>query len=202
MFYDPRKKAHGLSHDPFKAIVAPRPIGWISSLSANGEFNLAPYSFFNALSSNPHLVMFSSESWKDTAKNCRDSGEFVCNYVGEKNEVAMNETSVDAPGEIDEAGFLGIELAASQMVKPSRVENVWAALECKVTQIVEPNDSAGNRAGCVVVIGEVVGIYICDEAIVDGQFEIDITKPVSRGGYLDFGRSGNKFQMPRPTWKK
>ena len=201
MFYDVRKKNHGLPHDPFKAIVSPRPIGWISSLAKNGDFNLAPYSFFNAVSDNPHIVMFSSVGWKDSARNARDTGEFVCNYVGEANEVAMNQTSVAAPPDISEAEYAGLELVKSSMVKPPRVKDVWAALECKTTQIVEPHDGDGNASGNVVVFGEVVGIHIRDDAMVDGRFEVSVTKPVSRGGYLDFGRSGEKFQMKRPDWQ-
>ena len=200
MFYDAREKNHGLPHDPFKAIVSPRPIGWISSLAANGDFNLAPYSFFNAVSDNPHIVMFSSVGWKDSAINARETGEFVCNYVGEPLEVEMNKTSAPAPSNIDEAQYAGLELAPSTLVKPARVKDVWAALECKVTQFVEPHDARGNASGNIVVFGEVIGIYIRDDAIVEGRFEVDVTKPISRGGYLDFGRSGKKFQMPRPTW--
>ncbi|MCF6321422.1 MAG: flavin reductase family protein [Rhizobiaceae bacterium] len=202
MFYDARKNNHGLPHDPFKAIVAPRPIGWISSLSKEGNFNLAPYSFFNAVSSAPYIVMFSSVGWKDSATNARDTGEFVCNYAGESMEVAMNKTSVDAPSDVNEAQYSNLELAPSSLVKPHRVKDVWAALECKVTQILEPDDAQGNPVGSVVVFGEVVGIYIKDEAIVNGQFEVDIARPVSRGGYMDFGKSGKKFQMARPIWKE
>ncbi len=202
MFYDVRKKNHGLPHDPFKAIVAPRPIGWISSLARNGDFNLAPYSFFNAVSDNPHLVMFSSVGWKDSARNVRETREFVCNYVGEIHEVEMNETSVPAPSDVNEAEYAGLELVDSTLVKPPRVKNVWAALECKVTQFLEPVDADGNACGNVMVFGEVVGIHIRDDAIVDGRFELEVTRPVSRGGYLDFGRSGEKFQMLRPEWKE
>ena len=201
MFYDARQKNHGLPYDPFKAIVSPRPIGWISTLSADGIFNLAPYSFFNAVSDNPHIVMFSSVGWKDSARNARDSGEFVCNHVGELHEAAMNATSVAAPSNVSEAEYAGIELAPSTLVKPSRVKGVWAALECKTTQILEPHDSEGNKCGNLVVFGEVVGVYIHEEAIVDGRFDVEITRPVSRGGYLDFGRTGERFQMKRPAWE-
>ena len=200
MFYDAIENNHGLPHDPFKAIVAPRPIGWISTLSHKGEFNLAPYSFFNAISSNPNMVMFSSVGWKDTVSNIRDTGEFVCNYAGELQEEAMNLTSINAPSDESEAQFAGLELEPSKLVKPDRVKGVWASLECKMTQIYEPTDLDGKSSGTVLVIGQVIGIYINDEAIVDGEFEINVTKPVSRGGYLDFGRSGDKFQMPRPVW--
>jgi len=202
MFYETRKNDHGLPHDPFKAIVAPRPIGWISSLSKMGDFNLAPYSFFNAVSSAPYIVMFSSIGWKDSATNARDTGEFVCNYAGEMLEKEMNKTSVDAPSNVNEAEYTGLELAPSSLVKPQRVKDVWAALECKVTQILEPIDTKGNPVGSVVVFGEVMGIYIRDEAIVNGQFEVDVTRPVSRGGYMDFGKTGEKYQMARPFWEE
>ena len=200
MFYELAKQQQILPHDPFKAIVSPRPIGWISSLSQEGEFNLAPYSFFNAISDNPHIVMFSSVGWKDSANNARDSGEFVCNYVGETHEQEMNATSIDAPSNVDEAKYAGLELVASTLVKPPRVKDVWAALECKTTQIIKPHDTKGIASGNIVVFGEVVGIYIRDEAIIEGLFEIERTRPVSRGGYLDFGRTGEKFQMARPVW--
>jgi len=202
MFYDVRKNNHNLPHDPFKAIVAPRPIGWITTLAENGELNLAPYSFFNVVSGNPHIVMFSSVGWKDSATNAKQTGEFVCNYVGEINEKQMNETSINAPSSISEAEYAGIEMVPSTMVKPPRVKDVWAALECKVTQLVEPHDANGVASGNVIVFGEVVGIHIRDDAIVNGLFDIEVTKPISRGGYMDFGRSGEKFQMPRPIWRE
>ncbi len=147
------------------------------------------------------MVMFSSVGWKDTVSNLRNGSEFVCNYVGENVEEVMNLTSIDAPCDVDEAAFFGLEMQASQLVKPPRVKDAWAALECVVTQIIEPEDRHGQSTGNVVVFGEVIGVYIRDDAIVNGEFEINKTRPVSRGGYLDFGRSGEKFQMPRPEWR-
>ena len=201
MFFTPGNKPDELPHDPLKAIVAPRPIGWISSLSSDGQFNLAPYSFFNAVSNTPPVVMFASMGWKDSARNAKTTGEFVCNYVGENLENEMNLTSVDAPKNVSEAEYVGLELAPSELVKPPRVKDVWAALECEVSQILEPCDASGNTIDSVIVFGEVVGVYIHDEAIVNGEFEIEKSKPISRGGYLDFGRVGDKFQMPRPIWR-
>jgi flavin reductase (DIM6/NTAB) family NADH-FMN oxidoreductase RutF len=201
MFYDAVENNHGLPHDPFKAIVSPRPIGWISSLAANGDFNLAPYSFFNAVGDKPHIVMFSSVGWKDSACNVKGTAEFVCNYVGELHEEVMNKTSVNAPSSISEAEYAGLELVPSTLVKPPRVRDVWAALECKLTQIVEPHDINGKLTGNVIVFGQVIGIHIADNAIVGGRFEVDTTRPVTRGGYLDFGRTGAKFQMRRPVWE-
>lgn len=189
-----------LPHDPLKAIVAPRPIGWISTLSKEGIFNLAPYSFFNAISSNPHLVMFSSVGWKDSASNARDTGEFVCNFVGEKDADAMNTTSVDAPSGISEAEFAGLSLTPSYAVAPPRYAPSWSALECKVTQIIEPKGISEENSGAVVVIGEVIEIYIDDDALTNGMFDLEKTKPFSRLGYLDFGKHGEMTQMPRPVW--
>ncbi|PCI03388.1 MAG: flavin reductase [Hyphomicrobiales bacterium] len=201
MFYVTKDNNHGLSHNPFKAIVAPRPIGWISTLSKEGVPNLAPYSFFNAIGANPDLIMFSSGGWKDSATNARDTGEFVYNYVGQDLVKVMNETSVDAPHNTSEFEVAGIDSAPSEMVKPARVRDACAALECKVTQIIEIVDIDGNKTNDIVVIGQVMGIYIDDKVITDGRFDVNLAKPVTRLGYMDFKGHDGIFELLRPDWK-
>ena len=191
---------HGLAHDPFKAIVAPRPIGWISSLSPAGVANLAPYSFFNAVSSSPHIVMFSSNGWKDSVANIAQTGEFVANYVDEPLAEAMNATSVPAPGAVSEFDYAGLRAAPSRWVAPPRVARARAALECRLSEIIQPKTADGGDSGHWLVLGEVVGVYIEDEAIVDGRFQVELTRPVARLGYLDFAGIGGTFELRRPDW--
>jgi flavin reductase (DIM6/NTAB) family NADH-FMN oxidoreductase RutF len=199
MFYEPAK-GHGLPHDPFKAIVAPRPIGWISSINAKGDVNLAPYSFFNALSTHPHLVMFSSEGEKDSVVFARESGEFVVNLVGHALVEQMNASAVDAPRGISEFDYAGLKPSPSRMVKPPRVEGALAALECKVTEILQPKGLDGKTGERFVVFGEVVGIHIDEAVMTDGLFDIVKAGTVSRLGYMDYAAVTETFQMRRPLW--
>lgn len=200
MFYQP-KDGHGLPHDPLKAIVAPRPIGWISTRAPDGVLNLAPYSFFNMLCSRPPLVMFSSESEKDAAAAARASGEFVANLVTRDLAGAMNRSSVDAPRTVSEFGYAGLTPAASQVVAAPRVAEAPAALECIVTQILEPRGLDGKSVGSVVVIGEIVGVHIDDSLIVDGLFDIRRAGTIARLGYMDYTDIGEIFSMRRPRWE-
>jgi flavin reductase (DIM6/NTAB) family NADH-FMN oxidoreductase RutF len=201
MFYEP-SKGHGLPHDPFKAIVAPRPIGWISTLSRAGQLNLAPYSYFNAFSTHPHLVWFSSEGEKDSATFARETGEFVANLVGRDLAQQMTRTSIDAPRGVSEFDFAGLEQVASRLVAPPRVKGAPAALECKVTEIFEPRGLNGDKAGVFVVIGEVVGIHIDEAFLTDGQFDTVKAGNVARLGYMDYTRVDAMFDMRRPRWGK
>ncbi|TYR31034.1 flavin reductase family protein [Mesorhizobium microcysteis] len=200
MFYEP-SKGHGLPHDPFKAIVAPRPIGWISSLAKDGSLNLAPYSFFNALGTHPHMVMFSSEGRKDSATFIGETGEFVANLVSRNLAEKMNATSVDAPRGKSEFDFAGLGQAPSRLVAPPRVAEALAALECKVTDIYEPRGLDGRVSGNIVVFGEVVGVYIDEVVLTDGMFDIVKAGTVSRLGYRDYAAITETFEMIRPRWK-
>lgn len=200
MFYETAKRDHGLPHDPMKAIVAPRPIGWISSLSKAGAVNLAPYSYFNLVSSRPDLVMFSSEGEKDSLSNIRDTGEFVANHVGHHLAEQMNLTSVPAPNEIDEFEFAGLEAAPCRLVKPPRVAAAYAALECKLVEIHPLKGLDGKPAASTMVIGEVVGVHIDEAVLRDGRFDVDLARPVTRLGYRDYARQGELFEMTRPDW--
>ncbi len=136
MFYETAKRNHGLPHDPFKAIVAPRPIGWITTMSGKGEINLAPYSFFNGVSTFPPVVMFSSEGHKDSVTNAQETREFVCNLATWDLRAQMNVTSATFPHGVNEMEQAGLKSAPSVLVKPPRVAASPCALECKVTQIV------------------------------------------------------------------
>lgn len=200
MFYEP-SKGHGLPHDPFKAIVAPRPIGWISTIGRDGALNLAPYSFFNAISSHPHLVLFSSEGEKDSLSFVRETSEFVANLVGRSLASNMSRSSVNAPRGVSEFGYAGLTPAPSRLVTPPRVAEAPAALECKMTEILEPKGLDGRHAGVFVVVGEVVGVHI-DEAFLTpaGLFDTVKAGNVARLGYMDYSSVDATFAMRRPRW--
>jgi len=200
MFYRPTKDAHNLPHDPFKAIVSPRPIGWISTLDANGIANLAPYSFFNALADNPPMVMFSStgkkadqDYAKDTVANVRATGEFVANIVSFDLRDAMNASAAILPKTVDEFAHAGLTKADCEVIAAPRVAEAPAALECKLFQIIDLPGVHNH-----MVIGEVVGVHLSDAAIHDGIFDVTKYKPLSRLGYMDYSVVTEIFKMPRP----
>jgi flavin reductase (DIM6/NTAB) family NADH-FMN oxidoreductase RutF len=201
MFYEP-SDGHGLPHDPFKALVSPRPIGWISTVNGAGKINLAPYSYFNALSAKPPLVWFSSDGEKDSATAAGETREFVANLVSRDLAEKMAATSVNAPRGISEFDYAGLTMAPSALVRPPRVAEAPAALECKVTDILRPRGLDGQEVGSVVVIGEVVGIYINDAYLTDGLFDAVKAGNVSRLGYLDYSSIDRTFAMQRPRWEK
>lgn len=201
MFYEP-SRGHGLAHDPFKAIVAPRPIGWISTRSADGALNLAPYSFFNIVSDNPHIVMFSSVGEKDTVIFARETGEFVANLVSCDLAQQMNASSVDAPRGLSEFGYAGLSSAPSNLVAAPRVGEAYAALECKVTEIHRPMALDGKPANRFMVFGEVVGVHIDERVMSDGLFDIVKAGNVSRLGYMDYSTVTQTFVMRRPRWEE
>ncbi|MBZ0164780.1 MAG: flavin reductase family protein [Notoacmeibacter sp.] len=200
MFYQPRN-GHGLPHDPFKAIVAPRPIGWISTRALDGRLNLAPYSFFNALSTHPHLVMFSSEGEKDSVTFARESGEFVANLATRNLFEAMNASSVDAPRGLSEFDYAGLTPEPSRLVAAPRVREAVAALECKVTEIMRPKGLDGREAGVTTVFGEVVGVHIDERCLTDGLFDIVKAGTIARLGYMDYTTVTETFSARRPQWK-
>jgi flavin reductase (DIM6/NTAB) family NADH-FMN oxidoreductase RutF len=200
MFYEPRKRNHGLAHDPFKAIVAPRPVGWITSMSAQGETNLAPYSFFNAVSSDPPIVMFSSEGRKDSVTFIEETREFVCNLATWDLREQVNATSAPFARGIDEMKKARLEPAQSVLVKPPRVKASPCAMECQWLQTVRLNDIAGVATDQYVVFGQVVGIHIDERFIKDGLLDTAAMQPIARAGYQDYFVStpGSKFSMRRP----
>jgi flavin reductase (DIM6/NTAB) family NADH-FMN oxidoreductase RutF len=201
MFYEPAK-GHGLPHDPSKAIVAPRPIGWISTVNKAGKINLAPYSFFNAFSTRPFIVWFSSEGEKDSATFAEETGEFVANLVSRDLAEKMNRTAVDAPRGVSEFDYADLTMAPSHLVAPPRVAAAPAALECRVTEILRPKALDGTPTSAVVVAGEVVGVHIDDAFLKDGMFDIVRAGNVGRLGYMDYASVSEIFSMRRPRWGK
>ncbi|GGF44282.1 NADH-FMN oxidoreductase RutF, flavin reductase (DIM6/NTAB) family [Mameliella alba] len=199
MFYRP-EDGHGLPHNPFNAIVTPRPIGWISTRGADGHDNLAPYSFFNAVAYVPPQVMFASTSakedrgdTKDSVAQIRDTGVFCVNIVEYEMRDAMNATSAFFGKEVDEFAEAGLEKAECETIACARVAAAPANLECKLTQIVQlPGKS--NFA----VFGEVTGVHIRDNCLVDGIFDVLTFNPLSRMGYRDYTVVREKFPLKRP----
>jgi flavin reductase (DIM6/NTAB) family NADH-FMN oxidoreductase RutF len=199
MFYEAAQNAHGLPHDPFKALVAPRPIGWISTQSPRGELNLAPYSFFNAISEQPKLVLFSSLGRKDSVTFAEEAGEFVANFASAHLAKQMNQSSIAAPRGVSEFDLTGLTPEPSRLVGPPRIREAYAALECKVTQIFVPQ-TLGEPSRSVVVIGQVVGIHIDETILTEGLVDVHKARPLSRLGYMDFAEVSEVFAMLRPMW--
>ena len=199
MFYRPAD-GHGLPHNPFNAIVTPRPIGWISTRGADGSDNLAPYSFFNAVAYVPPQVMFASTSakedrgdTKDSVANIRETGVFCVNVVEYAMRDAMNRTSGPWPRETDEFALAGIDRADCETIACSRVAQAPAALECRLTRIVQL-EGAANFA----VFGEVVGVHMRDDCLKDGEFDVLSFNPLTRMGYRDYSVIREKFSLKRP----
>lgn len=201
MFYEATGNKHGLPHDPFKAIVSPRPIGWIGSKGTDGSINLAPYSYFNAISDHPKMVLFSSSGRKDSLRNIEETGVFTTSMVSRKMAEKMNLSSVDAPYGESEFDFAGLTEKPGQMVDAPYVAEAYAALECKVTEMFEAKGLDGQASGSFVVIGQVVGIHIDDAAIRDGRLDMATVAPVARLGYMDYSDAAETFEMRRPSWK-
>ncbi len=198
MFYEPIKRNHGLPHDPFKAIVAPRPIGWISSVDKAGHVNLAPYSFFNGVATFPPMVMFSSDGFKDSVRNVSETMEFVCNLATWDLREAMNKSSESVPHEVNEFELAGLTQAPSKLVSPPRVAESPCVLECKATQIVQMKGPRGEPRDNYVVFGEVVGVHIDEKYIENGILNAAAMKPIARLGYRDYSVVTELFQMVRP----
>lgn len=199
MIYSATQEDLGFSHDPFKAIVAPRPIGWITALSAKGEVNLSPYSFFNAISSRPNIVMFSSENKKDAVAFVEETGEFTCSLVTRALAQSMNLTSAPLPRGESEYAHAGLEMAPSRFVKPPRVAGTPAALECKLLSIQQLHDIDGQAVPRWMVLGQVVGIFIDDAYVKDGRFDTAGANPIARCGYADYAEVTSLFSIARPA---
>lgn len=197
-FYEP-SKGHRLPHSPIKAIVAPRPIGWISTISREGKVNLAPYSYFNTFSEAPPIVGFASVGEKDSVRNARATGEFVANLATFPLAEAMNMTSLDLPHGDSEMAMAGLEGAPSTIVSVPRVAATPAALECKVTHILQLEDRAGQALDSFLVLGEVVGVHIDPAFLKDGIFDTVAAAPLARCGYRgDYAVVRSMFEMLRP----
>jgi flavin reductase (DIM6/NTAB) family NADH-FMN oxidoreductase RutF len=199
IFYEPQARDRELlPHDPFKAIVAPRPIGWISTLGPQGELNLAPYSFFNAIGENPPMVAFSSTGPKDSW-TFAGGGEFVWNLATWDLREQMNLTSATLPRGESEFAHAGLEAAPSRLVAPPRVAAAPCAFECRVVHTVELSDVDGAPADQFLVVGQVVGVHVDERAIRDGRVDTAALRPIARCGYLgDYAVVGELFEMLRP----
>ena len=198
--YEPRH-GHGLPHDPFNAIVGPRPIGWVATRGAEGGLNLAPYSFFNAFNYTPPIVGFSSTSEKDSLRNARATGEFVWNLVTRPLAEAMNATSAMVAPEVDEFQLAGLTPVASKLVNVPRVAESPVAFECKLSQIIQLQGADGQPTPAWLTLGEVVAVHIARELLVDGIYDTAAAHPVLRGGgpadYFEI-TAETRFRMRRP----
>jgi flavin reductase (DIM6/NTAB) family NADH-FMN oxidoreductase RutF len=199
-FYEPRL-GHGLPHDPFNAIVGPRPIGWISTCNAQGGLNAAPYSFFNAFNYTPPIVGFASIGYKDSVRNIEETGEFVWNLVTRPLAEAMNQTCAAVPPEVSEFELAGLTPLASRLVAPPRIAESPVSFECKLTQLLQLQDAQGQQVPTWLVLGEVVAVHIAQRLLVNGVYDTARADHVLRGGGpADYFRVGPEqlFRMFRP----
>jgi len=201
MFYQPENNDHGLPYNPFKAIVSPRPIGWISTVDSHGIANLAPYSFFNALCDTPPMVMFASsgskpdqDSGKDSLSNIRATGEFAVNIVSYELREPMNKSAASLPADTDEFEASGLTKAAGITIGAPHVAESPAVLECKLYQIIDLPGASNT-----MVIGEVVGVQIKDDLIVNGKLDVTRYQPLARLGYMDYAAVNEVFSLVKPA---
>jgi len=196
MFYDAIENRHGLPNDPFKAIVAPRPIGWVSSVSKAGIANLAPYSFFNAIAESPHYVVFGSGGLKDSLTNIEATGEFAINIATYDLREKMNLSSARVSADVDEFALAGLTPAPCRLIKTPRVEESPAALECRLYRIVPLPDDRGEVQDWAI-IGRVMGIHIDDRFVRDGRVNTAAMKLIARLGYSEYATVETAWRMRR-----
>ncbi len=198
--YEPAQ-GHRLAHDPLNAIVAPRPIGWISTVSADGVRNLAPYSFFNLFNYIPPIIGFSSTGWKDSVANAEATGEFVWNLATRAQAEAMNASSAMVTPDIDEFALAGLETLPSRLVKPDRVASSPVQFECKLTQLIRLETKEGRAVDQWLVLGEAVAIHIDQAMLENGVYQTARPHPILRGGgpadYFEITEEA-LFRMRRP----
>lgn len=201
MFYETEKNNHGLKHNPMKALVIPRPIGWITAMSKSGEINLSPYSFFNLMSVRPDIVAFSSEGPKDALTFVEETKEFVCNLATWDLRQQVHETSAVYPRGENEMAHAGLAPSPSVLVSPPRVKDCPVALECIWLQSVPLTPRGGAPGRYTLVIGQVIGVYIDDAFIDDGIVDTAAMQPIARGGYMDYfvSNPSTKFSV---QWKE
>ena len=199
-FYEPRN-GHQLPHDPFNAIVGPRPIGWISSQSSSGQVNLAPYSFFNAFNYTPPIVGFSSIGYKDTVRNIEQTGEFVWNLVTRELTSAMNQSAAAVSPDVNEFTLAGLTEEKSRLIAVPRVAESPVSFECRCSQIVQLQDLGGSKVSSWLILGEVVAVHIDKALLRDGIYDTARAGHVLRGGgpadYFSIGPE-QLFQLNRP----
>lgn len=200
-FYEPRY-GHRLAHDPFNAIVGPRPIGWISTRSAAGALNLAPYSFFNAFNYTPPIVGFASVGYKDTVRNCEETGEFAWNLVTRTLAEAMNQTCAGVPADVSEFELARLTPVASRLIAAACVQESPVSFECRCTQIVQLQSANGDKVPTWLVLGEVVAVHIEQRLLKDGVYDTAGAEHILRGGgaadYFSIGTE-QLFRMARPA---
>jgi flavin reductase (DIM6/NTAB) family NADH-FMN oxidoreductase RutF len=199
-YYEP-KNGHGLKHDPFNAIIAPRPIGWISSRDAKGNVNLAPYSFFNAFCYHPPIIGFSSTSKKDSVHNIEETGEFVWNLATMDLAKQMNATAAHVARDVNEFAIAGLTAVPGKLVNVPRVVESPVSFECKVSQIIQLQGANGEKAQAWLTLGEVVAVHIDKAMIKDGVYQTALARPIVRAGrrgdYFEI-RPEAMFEMVRP----
>jgi flavin reductase (DIM6/NTAB) family NADH-FMN oxidoreductase RutF len=202
MFYSTDTNDHGMRHDPFKAIVAPRPIGWIGTKGADGSLNLSPYSFFNIVSDSPKLVMFSSSGRKHSLKNAQESGVFTASLASRNLAEQVNASSAPVDYGISEFDLAGLTATMGELVDAPYVAEAHAVLECRTTQIIQPRTLDGEEADSFMVFGQVVGIHISEGILRDGRISMELARPIGRMGYRDYADGGvDVFQLDRPLAK-
>jgi flavin reductase (DIM6/NTAB) family NADH-FMN oxidoreductase RutF len=199
-FYEPGL-GHGLAHDPLNAIIAPRPIGWISTRDETGRLNLAPYSFFNVFNYRPPIIGFASGGRKDSVRNAEQTGEFGWSLVTRPLAEAMNATSASVPSDVDEFVLAGLTPAASRRIRAPRVGESPVSFECRLTQVIELQAADGVGVDTWLVLGEVVGVHIAPSLLADGRYDTAAARPVVRGGgpadYFEIGAEA-RFRIQRP----
>ncbi|MCK8778751.1 flavin reductase family protein [Rhizobium sp. NTR19] len=200
MFYTTDTNQHGLKHDPFKAIVAPRPIGWIGTKGRDGSLNLSPYSFFNIVSDQPKLVMFSSSGRKHSLKNAEETGVFTASLASRHLAEQVNASSAAVEYGVSEFELSGLTAKMAVTVDAPFVAEAYTVLECRVTEIINPKGLDGEASDSFMVLGEVTGIHISETILRDGRIDMSLAKPIARMGYMDYADGGTDvFQMSRPA---
>lgn len=198
MFYEPEKANHGLPHDPFKALIVPRPIGWIGSYDGDGQANLAPYSFFNAVSSNPHIICFSSQGYKDSVANIDACGAFSHNLAAWDLRDEMNVSSKGVARDVNEFELARLSEKKCERVNAPYVAEAPAVMECVHLETKRLSDQYGSQTDCYLVFGEVVGVRIDERVIRDGEIDPRLMRPIARMGYMDYVRADEPFTLGRP----
>jgi len=198
LFYDAIRNDHGFENDPFKALVAPRPIGWISTLSPEGIANLAPYSFFNAVAESPHYVVFGSGGCKDSLRNAEAAGEFAVNLATWDLREQMNASSANAPPHVDEFELARLTKGPCRLIKAPRVAESPVCLECRLFKVIELPDEEG-KVGDWIAVGRVIGIHIDDRFIANGRVNTAAMKPIARLGYSEYATVETAWRMRRPA---
>ncbi len=200
LFYEPARRPRDmLPHDPFKALIAPRPIGWVSTRSAAGALNLAPYSFFNSFADRPPIIAFSSQGYKDSVAFIEETGEFVWNMPTYALRDAMNRTAAPLQRGQNEADHAGLAMAPSRLVAVPRVAASPAALECRSIEVKRLVDRSGTALDYWLVLGEVVGVHINEDFIRDGVVDTAAMAPIARCGYADYLVADSLFTLDRPS---